>query len=1247
MANGEVKLKVGELTAKDEAGRGIVRMDSEAMRKIGVKEGDIVELEGTRKTAAIVRRAYPADIGLNIIRMDGITRKNSGVGVGESVIVRRAEPIEARKVVLAPGEPGVILHVAPDLIKQNLLGRPLVKGDIVVPAPAFGRRRGTTFFEEFFGGDFEDFFFTPFPAETKFIVVNTEPSNKIVRVGEITEVEVLKKLPEGMKLEARAIPAVTYEDIGGIKPVVEKVREMIELPLRHPEIFERLGIEPPKGVLLYGPPGTGKTLLAKAVANESGAYFISVNGPEFLSKFYGESLPYDEKILVRKNGFIQLEEIGKIVENREDVEVACFDENFKVTFKKIKDFIKHKATGKLFEIKTKSGRKIRVTEYHSLFTLTENGLESKRTDELKVGSFIAIPNILPENPNPIEKIDLFEVLKEKDYGLTVRPKEVWTIIEMAANKLGWDKVAKILGTNRKYLHDVKNQNIGIRVSRFVKLVEETEISLCFEEKERIYIYSKRSKVPSQLKLTNSLMFFFGLWLAEGSYSKNTPRLSLNTEEVPLVLAIISNAFDKIRIYKNTSKSADVWIFNSALGKAMKALGFNDHAREKKIPSFVFNVSKEKLATFLKGYISGDGTLNTKTYSPQVEITTYSKNIAHDIPYLLLFFGIVAKIYEEKDGRFRICISDKHNLERFLEIGFLNPSKNKKIEQYVNYCKEEGRIERVPLGVIKSKIIINSSYDGLKSIGKNILLRMDIPLNLRKILEGNIFFDEIVEIKEIEAPEYVYDVEVENTHNFIAGFGGIFAHNSEANLRKIFEEAEKNAPAIIFFDEIDAIAPKREEVTGEVERRIVATLLSLMDGLKSRGKVIVIAATNRPNDIDPALRRPGRFDREIEVPVPDRNGRLEILKIHTRNMPLAKDVNLEEIADKTHGFVGADLMALCKEAAMSALRRVLPEIRDKLKEGEEVPKEVLEKLVVTKQDFENALRIVEPSAMREVLVEVPKVKWEDIGGLEEVKKLLREMVEWPLKYRESFERLGIEPPRGILLYGPPGCGKTLIAKAVATESRANFIAVKGPELLSKWFGESEKRVRDLFKKAKQVAPCIIFFDEIDALAPRRGIGMHEASERIVAQLLTEISGIEEVKNVVLIAATNRPELVDPALLRPGRLDKLIFIPPPDEKARLEILKVHTRKVPLAKDVNLEELAKRTEGYSGADLEALVKEAAMNALREDINAKEVKAKHFEEALKKIPPNLSKELIEYYKRFEERRRQIQKEEIQPYIG
>ncbi|MEM5875394.1 MAG: CDC48 family AAA ATPase [Candidatus Aenigmatarchaeota archaeon] len=1210
MSNGEVKLKVGELTSKEEAGRGIARIDSEIMKKIGVREGDIIELEGTKKTGAIARRAYPADIGLNIIRIDGITRRNAGVGVGESVIVRKANAVEAKKVVLAPADPGIVLNFSPHMIKENLFGRPVNKGDIVVPSPAY-RRRANTFFEEFFGADFEELFFNPFPSEVRLIVVNTDPTNKIVYIGEATEIEVLRKMPESLKMEAK-VPVVTYEDIGGMKPVVEKVREMIELPLRYPEIFERLGIEPPKGVLLYGPPGTGKTLLARAVANESGAYFISVNGPEFLSKFYGES--------------------------------------------------------------------------------------------------------------------------------------------------------------------------------------------------------------------------------------------------------------------------------------------------------------------------------------------------------------------------------------------------------------------------------------------------------------------------------------------------------ESNLRKIFEEAEKNAPAIIFFDEIDAIAPKREEVTGEVERRIVSTLLTLMDGLKSRGKVIVIAATNRPDDIDPALRRPGRFDREIEVPVPDRDGRLEILKIHTRNMPLAKDVNLDEIADKTHGYVGADLMALCKEAAMSALRRVLPEIREKLKEGQELSKDILEKLVVTKQDFENALRVVEPSAMREVLVEVPKVKWEDIGDLDEAKRILKEMVEWPLKYRDAFERMGIEPPRGILLYGPPGTGKTLLAKAVANESGANFIAVKGPELLSKWFGESlpynedvliiengipkfekiykivengngrniiaptitdnlnaknskvigffkhpappylykiktetgrevmvtkdhslfikwngglkevkaeflipgesriaiprrliapesissinildflrkndynlyirnhayytnkavkkigkkkaskilgieeknlyyylrggalkvskflklmeasnisfnpkklrissyfssnqipalfefsedfctflglwiaegaflgktslrlsiskketkikkliqklfghvtvcnkgngtdiiigskvlriflekilglksgaknkrvppivfglslrniaaflrgyfsgdgyvgkrtievstiskklandiltlllyfgivarcyrkkewngtlsyricitwnkfmetfvekigfidneknykirnylksihikrkklsperfiekdiywdlvvekkkvpynfpyvydiginpterfiagfgcvlvhnsEKRIRELFRRAKQVAPCIIFFDEIDALAPRRGIGMHEATERIVSQLLTEISGIEDIKNIVIIAATNRPDLVDPALLRPGRIEKLVYIPPPDEKGRLEIFKIHTKKMPLAKDVNLEELAKRTEGYSGADIEALCREAALNALREDINSKEVKLKHFEEAMKKVTPSITKEMVEYYKRFEERKKEMKEESQQIYIG
>ena len=753
----EISLKVGELTAREEAGRGIVRLNSNTMGKIGIKEGEIIEIEGNGKTAAIAVRAYPADAGLTIIRMDGITRRNCDTGVGEFVKLRRAEVKEARSVTLAPAQKGIMIQISPNLIKQNIFMRPMSKGDILIPSPVTKRKRGNDLFGELLGfDDIADLFFTPFPVDTKFIVTDTDPKG-IVQIGDITELEILPQLPDNIKLEERNVPVVTYEDIGGIKEIVHKVREMIELPLRHPELFERLGIEPPKGVLLYGPPGCGKTLLAKAVANESGANIISISGPEIMSKWYGQS--------------------------------------------------------------------------------------------------------------------------------------------------------------------------------------------------------------------------------------------------------------------------------------------------------------------------------------------------------------------------------------------------------------------------------------------------------------------------------------------------------EENLRKIFEEAEKNAPSIIFIDEIDAIAPKREDVTGEVERRVVSQLLSTMDGLKKRGKVIVIAATNRVNAIDPALRRAGRFDREIEFPVPSRNGRLEILKIHTRNMPL-KNVDLNWLADITYGYVGADIWALGKEAAMSALRRILPDI--KWKEEDELPKEIWEKLVVTKEDFENALKMVEPSAMREVSIEIPKVKWDDIGGLEKVKESLKEMVEWPLNDPQSFERMGITPPRGILMYGPPGCGKTLLAKAVANESGANFISVKGPELLSKWFGESEQRIRELFRRARQVAPSIIFLDEVDSMIPKRGLqhGTH-ATESVVSQLLTEISGLEELKNVVVVAATNRPDMIDPALLRPGRIDRFVLIPAPDEKARLEILKVHTKNMPL-KQVDLKILAKKTEGLSGADLESMCREAAMNALRENMKSKEIKLKHFEAALKETVPSATREVVDYYSKFVERQKKVEKEvETPKYIG
>ena len=452
--------------------------------------------------------------------------------------------------------------------------------------------------------------------------------------------------------------------------------------------------------------------------------------------------------------------------------------------------------------------------------------------------------------------------------------------------------------------------------------------------------------------------------------------------------------------------------------------------------------------------------------------------------------------------------------------------------------------------------------------------------------------------------------------------------SEENLRNVFKEAQENAPSIIFIDEIDAIAPAREEVHGEVEKRVVSQLLTLMDGLEARGEVVVIAATNRPEVIDPALRRPGRFDRELQIGIPDRGGRKEILQIHTRGMPLTKDVNLDKIADITYGYSGADMSALTKEAAMRALKKIMPELK-KVKEGN-IPKDLLDRIEVCAEDFHDAMRNVEPSAMREVLVEIPKVTWKDIGGLEDVKEELKETVEWPLKHDDLFKKVGVGSPKGILLYGPPGTGKTLLGKAVANESEANFISVKGPELLNKFVGESERGVRKVFKRARQVAPSIIFFDEIESLTGTRGMQFDSGvKESVVAQLLSEIDGVSELKDVVLIGASNRPDLIDPALLRPGRFEKLIYVPMPDSAARLSVFKVHTKDMKLDRSVNLKALVEKTEGYSGADIEAVCRKAGILVVGDLIRNKRkegiVKMEHFEKALNKVKPSVTLEDLE----------------------
>jgi len=749
-----IKLNVVE-SMQDDAYKGIARIDKSSMDQLGIQRGDVILIKGNRETVAIVDKAYPADAGEGIIRIDGILRRNAKTGISEVVEISKADIKEAKKISIAPAQKNIMVQGDPDSLKRGLLGRAIVKGDIFVLGGV--QRRRDLLSEDF--GDLNDMLGDMFNnmgfgnlgggiSQIKFIVVNTAPAQPVI----ITENTQVVLNPKAVEVTEENIPEINYEDIGGLEDAIKKIREMVEIPLKHPEIFERLGVEPPKGVLLHGPPGTGKTLLAKAVANESDANFILLNGPEIMSKFYGES-------------------------------------------------------------------------------------------------------------------------------------------------------------------------------------------------------------------------------------------------------------------------------------------------EKKI-------------------------------------------------------------------------------------------------------------------------------------------------------------------------------------------------------RDIFQDAEKNAPSIIFIDEIDAIAPKREDAHGEVERRVVSQILTMMDGLKGRGKVIVIGATNRVNAIDEALRRPGRFDRELEINAPNKKGRLEILKIHTRGMPL-KNVSLDELASVTHGFVGADLESLAKEAAMTVLRKYLPQL--KLDQDEQIPQELLNKLIIKQDDFQEALKVVRPSAMREVLIETPNISWDEVGGLDKIKMELKEAVEWPMKYPESFKRLGIRPSRGILLYGPPGTGKTLLAKAVAKESEANFIQVKGPELLSMWVGKSEEGMRKIFQRARQVAPCVIFFDELDSLAGKRGQDQgNKVTERVLNQMLSEMDGLEEINDILVVGATNRPDMLDPALLRPGRFDRILLVSAPEEKGRLEILKVHTKNMPIGQEKKLltdkekeefvSDLAKKTGGYTGADIESLAREAAMLALRDDIEAKEVKIKYFEEALKKIKPSVSDRTIKVYKQVEE---------------
>ena len=1080
-------LKVKEALSKD-VGRAIARIDPEDMKELGLDVGESIEINGKRRTVAKIMPCYAEDRGKKIIQMDGISRENAQIGLDEKVRINIIDAKPANKITLSPLTISSLLKGDGDAkyLGSLIEGLPVMSGDKI---------RAT-----FFGSKSCDF-----------KVVDTIPDGVVlINAATLIRMEIKK---QG---EAKTA-TVSYEDIGGLGTQIQRIREMIELPLRYPQVFERLGIGAPKGVLLHGPPGciTGESL----VALEDGR-------------------------------LIKIEDVAKNLEP--NIYIADLPVYPPASAKALHVY----DVPETIELLTETGKRLRMTPNHPL--LTSEGW--REAEKLKVGEEIKVFNWIP---SPQNKVPM---------GFTLNLQ---------------------------------------------------------------YTYNKNVSLPSEWD--EDIAFLLGAFVAEGDAWKGRIAFTINQNEEEFKKIILDKMLKFGPIYEKISiprkkRSIKIRFCNAGLSR------FFEYYHKKEIPSPILLSPNNVAAAFLKGLFEGDGSVmlrthrNVKKYKSKeykyyqiertVSLKSSSRLLLEQCQTLLLRFAISSRIYDSiyksNDKILEshvLYIRGRTNLVKFTEnICFASQRKNEKLKQVIKSFKRD------------MKMHLQSEFEKIKSLEKKYgwqrVYDFEVPTTHSFFSNGILSHNTG---KTLIARAVANETDAYFTHISGPEVMGKFYGESEGKLRAIFEDAQAHAPAIIFIDEIDAIAPKREEMGGEkqVERRVVAQLLALMDGLESRGQIIVIGATNIPNTLDPALRRPGRFDREISIPIPDKNGRLKILEIHTRGMPLAEDVSLEKLAEITHGFVGADLEALAREAAMSALRKILPKIDFEMAE---IPYETLMKLEVTMDNFLDAMKEVEPSAIREVFVEVPDVKWSDVGGLEDIKEELKEAVEWPLKYSDLFKKAGTNPPKGILLYGVPGTGKTLLGKAIATESGVNFISVKGPSLISKYVGESEKAIREVFKIAKQASPTILFFDEIDSIVPRRGSSSTDAhvTERVISQFLTEMDGIEELKGVVVLAATNRLDLVDPAILRSGRFDILFELPKPDEKTREEIFKIHTKNKPLTKEVDLKGLAGETEGKVGADIEFICRKASMLAIREYIEAQSSKSKaqspelkiskrHFEEALR----------------------------------